>query len=134
MPPFVLVVDDEPVIRDAVANAIADEGYAVKVAADGVQALSIHLAERASMIATDIHMPEMDGQEFVSILRVNGDMTPVVFFSAKVGSVSALENTSFLAKPFDLVELLTLVHKGMIGSPVRSSPDLPPSEGIDFQP
>lgn len=99
MAPFVLVVDDEPVIRDAVANAIADEGYAVKVAADGVQALSIHLAERALMIATDIHMPEMDGQEFVSILRFNGDMTPVVFFSAKVGSVSRWRIRAFWQNP-----------------------------------
>jgi len=122
---FVLVVEDDAGIREAVAAVIADEGYAVRTADDGIQALAIHLAEPARMIATDIHMPRMDGREFVSILRNNGDMTPVLFFSAGARSVSALPNTSFLPKPFDVDELLTLVHRGMTGSLTEDVPDSP---------
>jgi CheY-like chemotaxis protein len=103
----VLVVDDEPMIRTLVSEAIADEGYTVVRAADGREALAA-LARGAvpCLILLDMRMPEVDGWEFVRrYRRLPEPHAPIVVMTAArdaaawAGEVGA---DGVLPKPFDI--------------------------------
>ncbi|MDP9469617.1 MAG: response regulator [Chloroflexota bacterium] len=66
---MVLVVDDEPVIRDLVADVLRDEGYAVVTAADGREGLDLLARERPDLVLMDVMMPGLDGREAYLAMR-----------------------------------------------------------------
>ncbi|MGW1490016.1 response regulator transcription factor [Streptomyces sp. NPDC002402] len=107
----VLVVDDEPATREAVAEALEIEGYAVALAADGAEALHSVAARPPDAIVLDVLMPRMDGLAFCRRLRALGDRTPILVLTARgtvedrVGGLDAGAD-DYLAKPFALQELL----------------------------
>ncbi|WP_406397957.1 response regulator transcription factor [Streptomyces sp. NBC_00879] len=107
----VLVVDDEPATREAVAEALEIEGYAVALAADGAEALHSVAARPPDAIVLDVLMPRMDGLTFCRRLRSLGDRTPILVLTARgtvedrVGGLDAGAD-DYLAKPFALQELL----------------------------
>jgi len=107
----VLVVDDEPAVRQALDRALRFEGYETEMAADGVGALSA-LAERpADAMVLDVAMPAVDGLEVCRRLRAGGDGTPILLLTARVAisdRVSGLDAGAddYLVKPFALEELL----------------------------
>ena len=81
--PTVLVVDDEPAIRESLERALALEGYAVVLAADGEAALA-RLAESAvDATVLDIAMPGIDGIEVCGRMRDAGDRSPVLMLTAR---------------------------------------------------
>ncbi len=110
-----LVVDDEPAVRDALARALRLEGYEVELAADGREALAA-LAERpADAVVLDVLMPGLDGLEACRRLRASGDRTPVLMLTARVDvsdRVAGLDAGAddYLPKPFALDELLARVR------------------------
>src|SRR5690242_18477686 len=65
----VLVVDDEPLIRQTMAMMLTDVGYAVTTAVDGFDALLQIKASMPSLIISDLNMPQMSGFEFLSVVR-----------------------------------------------------------------
>src|SRR5262249_34966865 len=77
----VLVVDDDPGIRDVVCFALQKAGFATMVAADGAQALAKFAADKPALVVLDILMPELDGVEVCRRLRADpkGRATPIVF-------------------------------------------------------
>jgi two-component system, OmpR family, response regulator MprA len=107
----ILVVDDEPAVRDAVDRALRIEGYETELAADGAQALDA-LAERApDALVLDLLMPHVDGLEVCRRLRAAGDRTPVLVLTARDAVPDRVRGLDagaddYLVKPFALEELL----------------------------
>jgi CheY-like chemotaxis protein len=107
-PPTVLVVDDEPAIREVVACMLEDEGYAVKQATDGLEALREIEAEEIDLVLSDVKMPRLDGAALVQGLRRRKLAVPVVLMSA-VSTGGELPGVPFLPKPFEPERLLSTV-------------------------
>ena len=107
----VLVVDDEPGVRAALARALRIERYDVRLAGDGTEALAL-LADRSpDAIVLDVAMPDVDGLEVCRRLRATGDRTPVLMLTARDSvddRVAGLDAGAddYLSKPFALEELL----------------------------
>lgn len=104
----VLIVDDEPAIREIVSELLSDEGYAVRCVRDGVEALEAIEQDRFDLVVTDVKMPRLDGLGLVRELRFRGHGLPVVLMSATLPAVN-LSGLSFIAKPFDSSRLLGLL-------------------------
>jgi two-component system response regulator MprA len=111
----ILVVDDEPAVRDAVDRALRIDGHQVALAPDGRAALDAFAASPPDAIVLDLLMPRMDGLEVCRRLRSAGDRTPVLVLTARddvsdcVRSLDAGAD-DYLVKPFVLEELLARVR------------------------
>lgn len=108
----ILVVDDEPAIRDLIVAVLEDEGYLATGVGSGLRALEIIKQERPAMVLMDIMMPDMDGREALRRIRQIPELAriPVVMMSAAYAAGHLHdENTPFLPKPFDLDHLLQTV-------------------------
>ncbi|MCZ7459449.1 response regulator transcription factor [Streptomyces sp. WMMC940] len=111
----VLVVDDEPAVRDALQRSLAFEGYATEVAVDGADALAKVDSYRPDLIVLDIQMPRMDGLTAARRLRSAGSTLPILMLTARdtVGDrVTGLDAGAddYLVKPFELDELLARIR------------------------
>jgi two-component system response regulator MprA len=107
----VLVVDDEPAVREVLARILKVEGFEVVLASDGRAAVRAQATARADAVLLDVLMPGLDGLEVCRRLRDTGDRTPVLMLTARdaVGDrVAGLEAGAddYLPKPFALEELL----------------------------
>jgi CheY-like chemotaxis protein len=116
--PTVLVVDDDPDIRDTIAEVLGDEGYPVALACNGREALALLGTARAkpSLILLDLMMPELDGWGFMAEVQKVPRLAaiPVIVFSAhsvNPDAVGALGVRGFLRKPLRLQQLLELVAR-----------------------
>jgi CheY-like chemotaxis protein len=107
-PPTVLIVDDEPAIVDLLSQLLEDEGYRVVSAGDGLAAWETVRKRRPDLVIADVMMPRMDGFALVDRLSDGGEPVPVILMSAAVES--RRQGVPFIAKPFDLGELLDLVN------------------------
>ncbi|GLW06020.1 response regulator MprA [Microtetraspora sp. NBRC 13810] len=110
-----LVVDDEPELRNALSRALRLAGYRVAVAADGRAGLGAVAADRPDLVLLDLMMPRMSGIEVCRRLRENGDGTPVLMLTALDGvrdRVAGLDAGAddYLIKPFALEELFARVR------------------------
>jgi two-component system response regulator MprA len=107
----ILVVDDEPAVREALSRALRLEGYDVDLAADGAEALERIEGDQPDAVVLDVLMPVLDGLEATRRLRAGGDRTPVLMLTAREGvsdRVAGLDAGAddYLVKPFALEELL----------------------------
>jgi two-component system, OmpR family, response regulator MprA len=107
----ILVVDDEPSVRDALERALKAQHYVVITAADGRQALHVIADERPELVLLDVLMPVMDGFEACRRLRELGDRTPVLMLTARDAVGDRVEGLDagaddYVVKPFALEELL----------------------------
>lgn len=107
----VLVVDDEPDVREALGRALRMEGYEVEVAPGGRVALELVERRAPEAIVLDVLMPDVGGLEVCRQLRGRGDRTPILMLTAldavasRVGGLDAGAD-DYLVKPFALDELL----------------------------
>jgi two-component system response regulator MprA len=111
----VLVVDDEPAVRDSLARSLRFEGYEVVVANDGIAALDAVRTDNPDLVVLDVMMPRMDGLEACRLLRTDQQTLPVLMLTARdsVGDrVAGLDAGAddYLVKPFALQELLARVR------------------------
>ncbi|MFB7172801.1 response regulator transcription factor [Streptomyces sp. NPDC056254] len=111
----ILVVDDEPAVREALRRSLAFEGYAVQTAVDGLDALDKAASYAPGLIVLDIQMPRMDGLTAARRLRASGSTTPILMLTARdtVGDrVTGLDAGAddYLVKPFELDELFARVR------------------------
>jgi two-component system response regulator MprA len=107
----VLLVDDEPALREAVGRALRLQDYDVTAAADGSAALDELAVRSFDLVVLDVSMPAPDGLEVCRRLRSAGDRTPVLMLTARDGiddRVAGLDvgADDYLVKPFALRELL----------------------------
>lgn len=109
----VLVVDDDPDIRDTVAGLLEDHGFEVSTARHGMDALAqLRTLGPPDLILLDLLMPVMDGVEFIQALRAaDGDLAkvPVVVVSAS-STVRPPPDILVVRKPFGLDRLLDVVR------------------------
>ena len=113
--PSILVVDDEPAVRQALARAFALERYRVSLAGDGPEALELIEASPFDAIVLDVSMPQMSGIELCRRLREAGDRTPTLMLTARDAiddRVAGLDAGAddYLVKPFALRELMARVR------------------------
>jgi two-component system response regulator MprA len=107
----VLVVDDEPAVRQALQRALTFEGYEVRLAEDGRGALDLLLTDPFDAILLDVSMPGIDGLEVCRRLRAAGDRTPILMLTARHATADRVAGLDagaddYLVKPFALEELL----------------------------
>lgn len=112
----VLIVDDDPAILEAMQLAIEDEGYKVQTIADGNQAVIAAIKFKPSLILLDLLLSGKDGGEIIRMLKAKKvtEHIPVILLSAHpTASLTAKQAgaAGFLAKPFDVDELLEMVGK-----------------------
>jgi CheY-like chemotaxis protein len=114
----ILIVDDEPLIVDILAEVLQDEGYDVLTAHNGRAALAAVDNGVPGLVLMDVMMPGMDGHEAYRAIRAHprGKGIPVVLMSAAVKpSLVDPGVSAFLPKPIDLDKLLGLVAR-LLGS------------------
>ncbi len=102
--PQILIVEDEPEMRQVLADMLARPGWRVTQAADGVEALELLAARRPDVVLTDLNMPRMDGRELLRRINERYPGLPVVVLTAYgtvPGAVEAMRGGAFdfLAKP-----------------------------------
>ena len=113
--PQVLVVDDEPNIRELVQVALKFHGCAVTTAGTGKEALRQAEATKPDLIVLDVVMPDMDGFEVCRRLRAAGNEVPVIFLTARDTSSDtvtglALGGDDYVTKPFSVEALVARVR------------------------
>ncbi|MFJ3232190.1 response regulator transcription factor [Streptomyces sp. NPDC086787] len=111
----ILIVDDEPAVREALQRSLAFEGYDTEVAVDGADALEKTTAYRPDLVVLDVQMPRMDGLTAARRIRGTGETTPILMLTARdtVGDrVTGLDAGAddYLVKPFELDELFARIR------------------------
>ncbi|VXC91113.1 Transcriptional regulatory protein OmpR [Burkholderia sp. 8Y] len=113
--PHILIVDDDPVVRDLLRRFMNANGMDVSVLHDASNLQRRLESERPSAIVLDIMMPDTDGLSALRALRASGDDVPVIFVTGR-GAVPdriaglSLGADDYLVKPFDPGELLARIH------------------------
>ncbi|HJD90850.1 MAG TPA: response regulator transcription factor [Corynebacterium urealyticum] len=107
----ILVVDDDPAVRESLRRSLIFNGYTIVLAADGEEALDKVQSERPDMVILDVMMPKFDGLEVCRELRSQGDDIPILLLTARDSvseRVAGLDAGAddYLTKPFALEELL----------------------------
>ncbi|MCD8082167.1 MAG: response regulator transcription factor [Clostridiales bacterium] len=111
----ILIAEDDESLLNLYSIFLTKEGFDVSQAKNGQQAFDILDNEHIDMILTDIMMPEMDGYEFVRLLRWQNPSIPILIITAKGDFVSmskgfALGTDDYMTKPIDLNELLLRIR------------------------
>jgi two-component system OmpR family response regulator len=107
----ILVVDDEQMLTDLLSMALRMEGWEVRTAASGFEALQSAREYRPDAMVLDIMMPDLDGMSVLQRLRASGDDVPVLFLTAKdavsdrVAGLTA-GGDDYVTKPFSLEEVV----------------------------
>src|SRR5215217_6632805 len=107
----ILVVDDEPAVRESLRRALQLEGYEIELAVDGAEALDSVHANGPDAMVLDVSMPRLDGLETCRRLRSEGNALPVLMLTARdevADRVAGLDAGAddYVVKPFALEELL----------------------------
>ena len=113
--PKVLVVDDEPNIRELVQVALKFHGCAVTTAASGTEALRLAETGQPDLIVLDVMMPDLSGFEVCQRLRAAGNEVPVIFLTARDTSSDtvtglAIGGDDYVTKPFSVEALVARVR------------------------
>jgi twitching motility two-component system response regulator PilG len=122
----VLVVDDSPTVRKIVQLTLQRERIRVVTAGDGLSALAAVSDEEPDLILLDIMLPRMDGYNICQVIRKNlayRDM-PIIMLSGKDGLFDKMRgklagSTEYITKPFDSMELVTIVKRHLESVPAR---------------
>jgi two-component system OmpR family response regulator len=110
-----LVVDDEPFLRDAVAASLRFLGFGVTAVENGTDALRLARGHRFDLVILDVMLPDVDGFEIVRRLRKDGNRVPVIFLTAKDAKDDkvmglTIGGDDYMTKPFGLEELAARVR------------------------
>lgn len=115
----ILVIDDDPAVREVVREMLRGEGHEVSTAENGRQALQALAADVFDLVVTDLIMPEQEGIETIAEIRRRDPDIPIVAMSGggRLGPGDYLETARFLgadatlAKPFGRQELIAIVEQ-----------------------
>lgn len=111
----ILVVEDEPKIREGIIDALTFQGFDVTSAERGDEALSKAIMQQPDLILLDIMLPKLNGLDVCENLRENGIKCPIVFLSAKGREDDRIEGLEagaddYITKPFSIKELIARVN------------------------
>jgi CheY-like chemotaxis protein len=112
--PKILLVDDDPAIRQILVRLLTEEDFLVLTAANGVEALVLESAAKFDLVLLDLNMPVKDGWETFEQLSARNPLLPIIlitarpnqFFPALASGVGAL-----LEKPLDFTKLFQTIHE-----------------------
>lgn len=109
----VLLVDDDTNALDALKELVGQEGYRVRTAADGSDALQSALDDPPDVVISDCMMPRMDGLSLMREMRRSSKLAsvPLVLVSALVTLPPDADVVGFLRKPFAVSQLLDILHR-----------------------
>jgi CheY-like chemotaxis protein len=112
----ILVVDDDPILRQVLCSAIDWIGFESIEAEDGDQALQTYLQKRPAMVITDIYMPKMSGIHLLRMIRRYEPDAKVVLITGgtnywQLAQDSESRPDGYLEKPFNITDLMELVRK-----------------------
>nr|WP_320167230.1 sigma-54 dependent transcriptional regulator [uncultured Methylophaga sp.] len=116
--PLILVVDDEPDIRELIKDILEDENYHVRIAADGQEAQQIFSEEQPDLILLDIWMPDIDGISLLKEFKQQNKSVTIVMMSGHGTIETAVEATrlgasDFIEKPLSTAKLLRGVEQAL---------------------
>ncbi|MBP7795133.1 MAG: sigma-54-dependent Fis family transcriptional regulator, partial [Candidatus Saccharicenans sp.] len=114
----ILIIDDEKSLLDVLSLMFKKEGYEVKTATSGADALDILTNNAVDLVITDIRMPHLSGMEILKYVKENQSETPVIVITAYGSIQQAVEALKagaldYIVKPFDIEELKILVARGL---------------------
>lgn len=122
----ILIVEDDPTIREPLAGLLREVGYAVLEARNGAEGLRQAAEQRPDLILLDLTMPAMNGSEFLTAQREDSALVdiPVIAMSAgTLGEDVAMGRVAArISKPFDIMALLEEVRRVAVaaaGAPAR---------------
>ena len=128
-----LIVDDDHHLRQGFERLLTEEGYDVRVASSGEQALALVRERLPDCVIMDVRMPGMDGLETLQTMRSLEERLPVIIMTAFSTTETAIEATKlgafdYILKPFDIPDVLSLIEKAVeagrrMRAPVTMSPD-----------
>ena len=119
----ILVIDDDAEMRAMLEQTLRSAGHEVVLASDGKQGEALHRADPASLVITDLYMPNQEGLETTAKLRRDFPAVPIIAICGRPGAwdvllvAKYLGATYTLAKPFQVDELLTIVQKALRSEP-----------------
>lgn len=114
----ILIVDDDAEIRKVTGIYLANEGYEILKAENGIEALKIIEDTEVDLILLDIMMPEMDGIEVCMKIREKQLVMPIIFLSAKAEELDKIHGLAsgaddYITKPFNAMELIARVKSNL---------------------
>lgn len=120
----ILIVDDDAGVRDSIGAVLRDEGYEVRFAADGVEALARAAEKRPDLVLLDVWLPGMDGIQVLEELRAGHEDLAVIVISGHGNIETAVRATrlgalGFIEKPFTIEGLLEAVSGALHRSQAR---------------
>jgi two-component system OmpR family response regulator len=106
----ILVVDDEPGVREMLTDALVMQGHSVSARPNGFEALADLRAESFDLVVSDVNMPKVDGYQLLERIRGLGDSTPVILLTARGEKADLAKGfrtgaDDYVTKPFGLEEL-----------------------------
>ena len=128
--PKLLVVDDDPRLRDLLRRYLGENGFQVFVADNGVTMNRLWLRERFDALILDLMMPGEDGLQILRRLREQKDTTPIIMLTARGEDVDRIvglemEADDYIPKPFNPRELLARIHAVLRRRPAADAPGAP---------
>jgi two-component system OmpR family response regulator len=113
--PKILVVDDEPNIRDLLTSTLRHKGFAVASVSNGASTISAVLAEEPDLILLDVMLPDMNGFSVTQRLRSAGYTSPILFLTAKDDTADKIQGLTvggddYVTKPFSLDEIVARIR------------------------
>jgi len=117
----ILIVDDSESMREVVSFTLENEGFRVKIGMDGKDAMKYLNGEKIDLIITDLHMPVMNGIEFIKAVRNSSDykMIPILFLTTESQVEKKMEAkqagaTGWIIKPFVPAKLIAAINKVLV--------------------
>jgi two-component system NtrC family response regulator len=135
--PVILVVDDDPALRDSLAEAVADLGHTAELAADGTAALARLARPGIDAVLLDLRMPGMDGMTVLARIRALPQPPPVAILTAVPTSANTIEAMRLgaidhLAKPIGRAELADLLTRMLPAGEARVAEPVAAADGDDL--
>jgi len=133
----ILVVDDEPQITRVLKTTLSSQGYGIRTASDGEEALQLMKGWAPDLVVTDLRMPNVDGLELCRRIRTESRI-PIIVLSVKgeeTIKVEALDAGAddYITKPFSVNELLARVRAALRRASTPEQPETPVVEIGDFR-
>jgi CheY-like chemotaxis protein len=112
----VLVVDDEQIVLDSIARLLKKDNYAIHTALTAKEGLDLLDTTSMDIVLTDLMMPEMDGLEFMKVIKERSPQTPIIMITGYATINTALQATElgafdYIAKPFKRSELRGVLQR-----------------------